>query len=187
MKNRTLIITIVLLCVTIALSLAVVTYALWVEQATDVIDVEIPTSDFNPSEKYIIYQGLDGGGNFTESSPVAYAVVGYSGIIGELVIPETYNELPVTRISCSSTQITTNIAGNGIITSVVIPASVLKIDQGVFANLTRLTTVTILGDTEIVIEDLAFAGCISLTTFSNGIRTIVGNPNSYLLNTPLGS
>lgn len=184
MKNRTLIISIILVCLTITLAFAVATYAIWEEQANDYIDVEVPTSDFNPSLKYIVYEGLDASGNFTSESPVSYAVVGYSGIISELVIPESYNGLAVTKISCSSTQLDTNFAGNGLITSIVIPGSVTKIDQGVFASLTRLKEVTIEGDGELVIEDLAFAGCVSLETFTTA-RTISGNASSYLMNTPL--
>ena len=63
MKNKTLIISIVLVCITVTLALAVTTYAVWTEQADDFIDVQIPTSDFNPSAKYIVYKGLDANGN----------------------------------------------------------------------------------------------------------------------------
>ena len=79
----------------------------------------------------------------------------------------------------------TNLAGNNIITSVVIPESVTKIDQGVFTNAVRLKTVTILGEGNITIESLAFAGCVELTEFSYA-KEITGDSASYLLNTPLG-
>ena len=42
MKNRTLIISIILVCVTITLALAVTTYAIWREQATDYSEVQVP-------------------------------------------------------------------------------------------------------------------------------------------------
>ena len=167
MKNRTLIISIILVCVTITLALAVTTYAIWREQATDYSEVQVPTDEFNPSAKYIIYQGLDENGAFTDApTPHSYAVVGYSGLISELIIPSTYNGISVTRISCSATQINTNLAGNNIITSVVIPQSVTKIDQGVFANAVRLKSVTISGEGNITIEPLAFAGCVELVEFT---------------------
>lgn len=186
MKNRTLVISVILVCVTVALALSVATYAIWQEQATDYEEIQIPTDDFNPSAKYIIYQGLDANGNFIDESPLSYAVVGYSGIISELIIPDTYNGLPVTRISCSTTQTNTNLAGNNIITSLVVPASVTKIDQGIFANAVKLKTVTILGEGEIIIEPFAFAGCVELTTFTTQ-KNITGDEASYLLNTPLGN
>lgn len=186
MKNRTLVISVILVCVTVALALSVATYAIWQEQATDYEEIQIPTDDFNPSAKYIIYQGLDANGNFIDESPLSYAVVGYSGIISELMIPDTYNGLPVTRISCSTTQTNTNLAGNNIITSLVVPASVTKIDQGIFANAVKLKTVTILGEGEIIIEPFAFAGCVELTTFTTQ-KNITGDEASYLLNTPLGN
>lgn len=186
MKNRTLVISVILVCVTVALALSVATYAIWQEQATDYEEIQIPTDDFNPSAKYIIYQGLDANGNFIDESPLSYAVVGYSGIISELIIPDTYNGLPVTRISCSTTQTNTNLAGNNIITSLVVPASVTKIDQGIFANAVKLKTVTILGEGEITIEPFAFAGCVELTTFTTQ-KNITGDEASYLLNTPLGN
>lgn len=186
MKNRTLVISVILVCVTVALALSVATYAIWQEQATDYEEIQIPTDDFNPSAKYIIYQGLDANGNFIDESPLSYAVVGYSGIITELIIPDTYNGLPVTRISCSTTQTNTNLAGNNIITSLVVPASVTKIDQGIFANAVKLKTVTILGEGEIIIEPFAFAGCVELTTFTTQ-KNITGDEASYLLNTPLGN
>ena len=186
MKNRTLVISVILVCVTVALALSVATYAIWQEQATDYEEIQIPTDDFNPSAKYIIYQGLDANGNFIDASPLSYAVVGYSGIVSELIIPDTYNGLPVTRISCSTTQTNTNLAGNNIITSLVVPASVTKIDQGIFANAVKLKTVTILGEGEIIIEPFAFAGCVELTTFTTQ-KNITGDEASYLLNTPLGN
>lgn len=183
-KNRTLIISIVLVCVTITLALAVATYAIWERQSEDFSEVQIPTGDVNPSEKYIIYQGLDEDGNFTDDdeSIKAYAVVGYSGIVSELIIPSTYNGKDVTRISCSQTELDSNLTGNQIITSMVIPETVVLIDQGVCANMLRLKSVTINGTAEITIEALAFAGCVELNTFSIN-RTINGNPNSYLYNT----
>lgn len=189
MKNRTLIVSIILVCVTITLAVAVATYAIWQEQATDYHEVQVPTDDYNPSAKYIVYTGLDDNGNFiNDGTPTSYAVVGYFGLVSELVIPSTYNGLPVTKISCSATEMEKNLAGNNIITSVVIPETVTQIDQGVFANAVKLKSVTILGEGNITIEPLAFAGCVELTTFTYGAqKNITGDEASYLLNTPLGN
>ena len=184
MKNKTLIISIVLVCITVTLALAVTTYAVWTEQADDFIDVQIPTSDFNPSAKYIVYKGLDANGNFTDDSIASYAVVGYSGIISELVIPETYEGLPVTRIYVIHGDTETNLAGNRFITSIIIPDSVTRIDEGVFANITGLKKVTLLGETGIDIGNLAFAGCVELSEFVySDTKNITGDKASYLLNT----
>lgn len=183
MQKRTLIISIVFMCIALTLSLAVATYAIWKEQADDFIEVNIPTSDFNPSLKYIVFQGLDGEGNFVSENAVSYAVVGYSGIIGELKIPETYKDLPVTKISCYNVESDTALAGNRFITSVEIPSSVVEIDAGAFANAMEIKSITILGEGNITIGELAFAGCVELTTFTNS-RTIEGDENSYFLNTP---
>ena len=184
-KNKALLISIIALCVTITLALAVTTYAIWERQSEDFIEVQIPTDDFNPSEKYIVYKGLDSAGNFSadDASIVSYAVVGYSGIIEELVIPETYNSKPVTKISVSSDQINVALASNQIVTSIVIPASVTQIDQGVCANMLRLRSVKILGTEGIIIQDLAFAGCVELAEFECS-REIDGTASSYLYNTP---
>ena len=186
LNNRTLIISIVLVCITIALAFAVATYAIWEEQADDYVNVQIPTNDFNPSQKYIVYKGIDAEGNFTDSSPEAYAVVGYTGIISELVIPATYNDLPVVKISVVPGSTEHNLSGNRFITSLIIPDSVTRIDDGVFANATGLKKVTILGENTISIGDWAFAGCIELTEFIC-TKEITGDPASYYYNTPLGS
>ena len=183
-KNKILIASILLLVVALTVSLAVVTYAVWTEQAYDTIELGVPTNTFNPSLKYIIFQGLDDEGNFVESGIKSYAVVGYSGIIGELVIPETYQGLPVTRISASATQTNTNLAGNQVVTSIVIPNSVKTIDAGVCANMYYLKSVTIDGeDNEISIGAASFAGCIRLSTFTCK-KSINGDRGSFLLNTP---
>ena len=186
MKNKALLISIIAICVTATLALAVTTYALWEKQSEDFIEVQIPTDEFNPSAKYIVYKGLDENGAFTEDdvSIVSYAVVGYSGIVEELVIPAEYNGKAVTKISSSSDS-TVALAGNQIVTSIVIPSSVTQIDQGVCVNMLRLKSVKILGTEGIVIQDLAFAGCVELTEFACS-REVTGTASSYLANTPKG-
>ena len=187
MKNKALLISIIAICVTATLALAVTTYALWEKQSEDFIEVQIPTDEFNPSAKYIVYKGVDANGAFTEdeASIVSYAVVGYSGIVEELVIPAEYNGKAVTKISSSSDQTTVALAGNQIVTSIVIPSSVTQIDQGVCVNMLRLKSVKILGTEGIVIQDLAFAGCVELTEFVCS-REVTGTASSYLANTPKG-
>ena len=181
-KKKVLLISTIVLCVAIVASLAVATYAIWQKQTEDVIDVEIPTTDFNPSLKYIVFQGLDSEGNFTDVNPASYAVVGYSGLIAELVIPSEHLGLSVTKITVSPTQINTNLAGNQIVTSMVIPSTVTQIDTGACANMVALKSVIILGEEDITINNLAFAGCVELETFTSE-RTINGDRSSYLYNT----
>ncbi|MBO5776027.1 MAG: hypothetical protein J6R35_01495 [Clostridia bacterium] len=183
-KRKALLISIIVLCVALAATIGVATYAYWQKQTEDIIDVQIPTTDFNPSLKYIVFEGVDANGNLTDTNPVAYAVVGYSGLIGELVIPSEHLGLKVTKITTSPTQTNTNLAGNQIVTSMIIPESVTEIDTAVCANMVVLKSVTIQGEGEITIQNLAFAGCVELDTFTSSRSAINGDRNSYLLNTP---
>jgi len=60
---------------------------------------------------------------------------------GDVVIPDTYDGLPVQSISAS---VMSNFRGNPNITSVVIPASINDIGMGTFLNSPNLTRVTFL-------------------------------------------
>jgi hypothetical protein len=75
---------------------------------------------------------------------------------GEVVIPETYKQLPVTQISPHAFQ-------NSSITSVFIPSSVEKICCGAFENCKCLKTVLFSRNSMLtIVESLAFLGCSSL-------------------------
>lgn len=86
---------------------------------------------------------------------------------GKLVIPSTYNDLPVTEIGedafykCNS------------LTSIVIPDSVTTIAKDAFYNCTGLTSVVI-GNGVTSIGDYAFRGCSKLTSVNipNGVTAI---------------
>ncbi len=191
-NKNLLICAISLLVVTLVTALAVTTYAVWVEQTEDFKDVEIDQPEFNPSLKYIVFKGMDVNGAFTDDETLitAYAAVGYtSGLVKELVIPETYNEKPVTRISAlADVSFEYSFKDNQIISSLRIPASVVTIDDGVFAGAIALRTVTFDKSEDGSASELnigvgAFAGCISLEAFQTNGRTIVGE--NYLFGTPL--
>ena len=98
---------------------------------------------------------------------------------GELVIPETYNGLPITEIGLSAfrdcvalvsitipdsvTKIGTSaFYGCTGLTSIAIPNSVFKIGNHSFYGCTALATITI-GNSVTCIDNNAFQGCTSLT------------------------
>ncbi|HIU98237.1 MAG TPA: leucine-rich repeat domain-containing protein [Candidatus Limadaptatus stercoripullorum] len=103
----------------------------------------------------------------------SYSVTGYEGTPTVVVIPETYEGLPVTSIDddtfiyCDS------------LTSVTIGNSVTSIGGGAFSSCTSLTSVTIPNGVT-SIGDYAFSGCDSLTsvTIPNGV-TSIGNYAFY--------
>ncbi|MBE6752386.1 MAG: hypothetical protein E7556_07660 [Ruminococcaceae bacterium] len=88
---------------------------------------------------------------------------------GELVIPSTYNGLPVTKIGSNA------FIGCTSLTNVTIPDSVTIIGSNAFIGCTSLTNVTI-PDSVTSIGDAAFYGCTSLTnvTIPDSV-TIIGN------------
>ena len=190
-KKAALLISIVLLTVILILSVTAITYAVWTTIATANEELEVPVNEYNPSEKYIIWRGIAGNGSFTdtEASIVSYAVVGYDGPPGELIIPPThYNatqdtDLNVTKIcvdNSTAANYSKRITGSPNISSIKIPATVTEIGAGAFKDMPLLTAVTILGDTALTIGDLAFANCPNLATFSV-TRPITGDSGSYLM------
>ena len=173
----------ILLSVILVLSLAAVTYAVWTTTATASADLEVPVDEYNPSEKYIVWRGIDNGGNFS-ATPTSYAVVGYDGLVAELIIPSSHNDLPVTMICVDESNYSKRLAGNPIVTSMVIPESVTSIKAGACKDMSLLSSVVIQGNAEIEIGDLAFANCPLLTSFSAPERSITGSAASYLLGSP---
>ena len=85
----------------------------------------------------------------------------------DILIPDIYNNLPVTNIYHRAFYECTNL------TSVVIPDSVTTISTWAFYCCNNLTSVTI-GDSVTTIDDYAFAGCSKLTsmTIGNSVTTI---------------
>jgi hypothetical protein len=121
---------------------------------------------------------------------------------GEMIIPSTYNSLPVTEIrglyewegafnSCSSlTSITipdsvTSIGDYAFescssLTSITIPDSVTSIGDGAFRHCSSLTSITIPDSVTSIGED-AFYDCTSLSsiTIPDGVTSIGSNAFSY--------
>ncbi|MDE6302676.1 MAG: leucine-rich repeat domain-containing protein [Clostridia bacterium] len=191
--NKTaLIILIVAAVVLSALAISGITYAVWTRVSEDSQNLNTPISPYNPSEKYIIYRGLDAQNNFSDitgEETVAYAAVGYKkSLVAEVVIPSEYKPsedaeaLPVVKI-CNSNiddDFQYRFNGNDIITSIQIPASVTEIAASACAEMSILEKVEILGEESVTIGDYAFANCPYLNTF-NCDREIVGSREKYLL------
>ena len=102
-------------------------------------------------------EGIEPARLIFEKTENGYSVTGYEGAPTVVVIPETYEGLPVTSIGemafrdCSS------------LTSVVIPDSVTSIGDYAFAYCDGLTSVTI-GEGVTSIGGWAFAACYGLTS-----------------------
>ncbi|WP_230670147.1 PKD domain-containing protein [Methanosarcina barkeri] len=100
--------------------------------------------------------------NFTYlSDGTSVTITGYSGPGGDVVIPSTIGNLPVTAISDSVFKSNTNI------TSVTIPDSVTTIGSSAFYGCTGLTSVTI-PNSVTTIGNNAFNGCTGLTSMTIG-------------------
>lgn len=106
------------------------------------------------------------------------AVVGYTGTSGTVVIPSTYNGLPVTKIGirafcCED--------GTNIITSITVPDSVTYISELAFANNTILTSFNF-NDNITYYGAGAFMGCSALSSqlvFSTITPTILKSHAFY--------
>ncbi|AAM07629.1 leucine-rich repeat protein [Methanosarcina acetivorans] len=100
--------------------------------------------------------------NFTYTSDgTSVTITGYSGPGGDVVIPSTIGDLPVTAISGSVFKSNTNI------NSVTIPDSVTTIGSSAFYGCTGLTSVTI-PNSVTTIGNNAFNGCTGLTSVTIG-------------------
>ncbi len=182
-----LIVLIVVTVVIVALAVTGITYAVWTKESEDNQALNIPVAQYNPSEKYIVFRGLDADGNLLESDEkaVAYAVVGYGlgkGLVAEVVIPSTHNGKNVVKICTSNiaSDFEYRLNGNPIITSLQIPETVAEISVSACAEMSLLEKVEILGTADITIGDYAFANCPYLTSFACE-RNITGSPEKYLL------
>lgn len=206
---------ILLVFLTIVACLLVGTYAVWKPQKEASQTVEVPVAEWNDSEPYIVYAGVDQNSAFitTEagvSDIIGFFVVGYTGTVKELVIP---NEITV-RVGegASLIEITKPVIGigsiapnqalcfedeeifsgnvsetglhnNDFIKYLQIPASVLTVKQNTFQNNTKLTKVNIKGTgSPIIMEDGVFAGCIKLSEVEM-TRGISGNTASIFYGT----
>lgn len=95
-----------------------------------------------------------------EKTGNGYSVAGCEGVPAVVVIPETYEGLPVTSIGQDA------FAGCTGLTSVTIPDSVTSIGRTAFLSCTGLTTVTIPGSMTNIGEG-AFTSCVKLVEVYN--------------------
>lgn len=178
----------IIIAVSLAIAVSAITYAVWVRQVNATEELDMPIDEYNPSLKYIIFHGINNSGELVDSSPTAYAVVGYDGLVAELIIPPTYNDLPVTKIMTDPDNIDKRLANNPIITSIRIPTSVTSIAAGACQSMPILEKVIFEVKSEgvtpaISVGDYAFANCPYLTTFNQNNRSITGTRDLYLLGT----
>jgi len=118
-------------------------------------------------------------------------ITGYTGPAGDVIIPETIDGLPVTRIGDNAfegrTDLTSVVLPNSvtsigvrafatcfILTGIVLPDNVTSIGNSAFMECSGLTNVVI-GSSVTTIGDYAFDNCRSLTsiTIPNSVTRIV--------------
>jgi hypothetical protein len=206
-------ISIIILCLMVVSSLFVVnTYAKWKPEREAAQTVDIPGIGWNPSESYIVFAGLNSANSIVTSSDdfsdiINFAVVGYTGTVAELVIPDeitvTYEEEEVTgrvlQILAGGTEgfyfedgeeytgsyEEVDLKNNQFITYLYVPSSVSYIGNSVFMGCVNLEELE-LEESDIAINmgDYAFSDCISLSTVSTNGREISGVSEYIFYNTP---
>ena len=171
------------------------TGAVWQRQATDTQDIETDVAEVNGSEKYIVFAALSSSGELiaaTDDSTVAaaYAVVGYTGLVAELVIPARYTDttiytaasgtnhsLPVTKVlvlsSYSSYKCSMDgaaysgndarLANNTVVKSIVFGSNVASVGAGVCQTMINVESVTF-KKANVGLGGYAFAYCTRLAT-----------------------
>lgn len=120
------------------------------------------------SKGFTIYELEDADGNLIDG----YAVGKYEGSDTEVVIPSTWKEKPIIKISNSTFE------GNNKITKVTIPASVQIIGKKAFAECTKLKSVVFVSESELQeINEEAFSACTSLKNIKlpEGLKKIGGS------------
>lgn len=118
-----------------------------VEEMTDAVDAALASNNSQPSENFVIEDGV---------------LIQYVGPGGAVVIPSTVKTIGTCAfMRCDSEG---NAIANTTLTSVTIPDSVTVIEGNAFQECTKLTRVIISGDNLWRVEDAAFWGCSSLTS-----------------------
>ena len=187
MKKILSIVLLILLVLSLALSLfACSTSAIWQRKSDDTQKIDVDSQKANGSEKYIVYAALNSEGNLithpAEGDPdetVAYAVVGYTGLVAELVIPAQYNGKNVTKVLVAAPYASyycycngaaysgddARLANNTVVTSIVFGANVTFVGVGVCAGMVNLTSVHFDHAEEGVTYTGAFLGLSVTPTF----------------------
>ena len=134
-----------------------------------------------------VFSGLNSSGNITtdETAIVAYMIGdgtttagnGYKGTDTEIIIPATYNNLPVTTIGARAFQ---KLAG---LTSIQIPASVTTIGAYAFHSVTAIITFEE-GSGISGLGNYAFFGCSGLTSI-NLVEGLTEIPQTVFYNCDL--
>ena len=194
MKKIFLIVLTILLIAGLSLSLfSCKTSALWRGQGNDTRDNNADVAEGNGSEKYIVYAALNSSGNLItrpqSGDPEAtaeYAVVGYTGLVAELMIPSQYNGKNVTKVLVATpydnyycyrdvaangapidyTGDDARLANNTVITSMVLGSNVSFVGAGVCVGMTNLTTLSFKRASSVTVGANAFAACSALRTVS---------------------
>ena len=109
---------------------------------------------------------------------VSYALVGYTGIVAEIVVPDVYTDpithrsFPVRRICAHPEYTDCSLYGNQVITSIDIPSSVTSIGSLALANMQNLHTIRFGGDSVLLVGNYAFLGDLKLRSVVVGQRDL---------------
>ena len=210
---RKILLTILILLLVAGLALTAFgckTGALWRTQTNDTRGNQADVSKTNPTEKYIVYAALNSAGNLiarpAEGEPeatAAYAVVGYTGLIPDLVIPAQYAGKNVTKVLVAAPSYANyycfrNVDANGdpipytlqdarftndelalLLNSIEFGSNVAFVGAGVCGGLINLTAVSFKNPSAVTLAASAFVSCVSLTSVSfacaSGSVTLNGN------------
>lgn len=191
MKRMICLILSVLLIVTLVFAVTACkkTTAYWEEQTQDASGQNAQIAPVDGSAKYVVYAALDEDGALiaagdTETEAAAYAVVGYTGLVAELKIPDTYTDtaiyeaaegddhsLPVTKVlvatpysayKCSRDGVAysgddARLQNNTVVKSIAFGENVTYVGSGVCMGMTNLETLTFASTTGVEIGASAFA------------------------------
>lgn len=196
MKRMICLILSVLLIVALAFAVTACkpTVAYWNEQTQESSGEDAQIAPVNGSAKYVVYAALDEDGALiaasdNETEAAAYAVVGYTGLVPELKIPDTYTDtaiyeaaegddhsLPVTKVliatphasyKCSMNGATYSgddprLQNNTVVTSIAFGENVTYVGAGVCMGMTNLVTLTFASTTVVELGSSAFAATPAL-------------------------
>ena len=161
------------------------TSAIWRSQNQETSNTSSEVGKVNGSEKYIVYAALDESGNLIASGSatetVAYAVVGYTGLVAELTIPAEYDDKPVTKVLVATpyasykcymdgaayTGDDARLANQTVVKSIVFGANVSFVGAGVCAEMINLTSVRFVKAQADVTHTNAFLGISPQITYGD--------------------